>query len=130
MRCALTATSDGLVWPEASACGLLPSRLASVTVPAMKSVQYRWPGSTPVPDSESVARTVLSLAAVRAAVALPPAAGADPPPTPPGFPGPPLGPGPPSPGMGDPARPRRRTRTAPPALPPPLAPRNLLQALL
>src|SRR5260370_39011780 len=106
MRCALTATSDGLVWPEASACGLLPSRLASVTVPAMKSVQYRWPGSTPVPDSESVARTVLSLAAVRAAVAVPAAAGADRPPTPPGFPRAHLVPGPGSPEVGGPARPR------------------------
>src|SRR5260370_28129924 len=121
MRCALTATSDGLVWPEASACGLLPSRLASVTVPAMKSVQYRWPGSTPVPDSESVARTVLSLAAVRAAVAVPPAAGADRPVTVPELPRPRLGPVHVSAGVGNPARPRSVALTPPPALPPQLA---------
>src|SRR5260370_4921394 len=100
-----TAISDGLVWPETITCGLLPSRLASVTVPAMKSVQYRWPGSTPVPDSESVARTVLSLAAVRAAVALPPAGGAHPPPPPQDFPRPRLGPARPAAVVGEPAGP-------------------------
>src|SRR5579859_7008328 len=57
-------------------CGLVPSRLASVIVPAPKLVQYRWAGGGSVPVSASVAVAFL-LAAVSVAVTVPGLVGAN-----------------------------------------------------